>query len=363
VRLNCEKYFERDDEMEKSKSLHELVWLCQKIGRKIDYVQGGGGNISVKLDSRYMAIKASGFRLDQVTEDDGYVIVDYEKIKSFFESVNLSLVKDYEKESLEVAQKSVLSFPGRVLRPSVEVGFHSILDRYVIHSHSVYANILTCSHEGKRLCYQIFKDENFNFIWIPYINPGFSLTVKIADELMSLSAEDKKTKVIFMENHGLIVSSNNLKEVYEVHERVNLLIKRWFKIRGRYPSAVLKQIGNNKYQSKTRFILDFIKSESFEIDFFERYPLYPDQLVYINSNLYTENPKIELNPQKGCVVYNANYSEALAIEETLLAYLYVITKISKLGLTMKTMSEDETEYIKNWESEKYRKELLKKMAK
>lgn len=49
--------------MEKSKSLHELVWLCQKIGRKIDYVQGGGGNISVKLDSQYMAIKASGLGL------------------------------------------------------------------------------------------------------------------------------------------------------------------------------------------------------------------------------------------------------------------------------------------------------------
>lgn len=357
------KNFERDDEMEKSKSLHELLWLCQKIGRKIDYVQGGGGNISVKLDSQYMVIKASGFRLDQVTEDDGYVIVDYQKIESFYENVNLSHNKDYEKESSEVAQKSILSFPGKVLRPSVEVGFHSVLDRYVIHSHSVYANILACSREGKQLCYQIFEDENFNFIWIPYINPGFSLTIEIANQLRKFPAEDKRPKVIFMENHGLIVSSDNLKEAYEVHEKVNLLIKRWFKIRGRYPSAVLKQINDNKYQSRTRFILDFIKSEKFEVELFEKYPLYPDQLVYINSNLYTENPKIEIDLQKGRVVYNAAYSEALATEETLLAYLYVITKINKFGLTIKTMSEDEMEYIKNWESEKYRKELLKKMAK
>lgn len=332
--------------MEKSKSLHELVWLCQKIGRKIDYVQGGGGNISVKLDSQYMAIKASGFRLDQVTEEDGYVIVEYQKIKSFYENVNLSQVKDYEKESSEVVQKSVLSFPGRVLRPSVEVGFHSILDRYVIHSHSVYANILACSHEGRQLCYQIFKNENFNFIWISYINPGFSLTIEIANQLRSLPAEDKRPKVIFMENHGLIVSSDNMQETYEVHERVNLLIKRWFKIRGRYPSCVLKQIGDNRYQSRTRFVLDFIKSEMFEVELFEKYPLYPDQLVYINSSLYAENPKIEIDLPRGRVIYNAAYSEALATEETLLAYLYVIAKINKFGLTIKTMSEDEMEYIK-----------------
>ncbi|ADQ46778.1 class II aldolase/adducin family protein [Caldicellulosiruptor kronotskyensis 2002] len=349
--------------MERSKTLQELVWLCQKIGRKIDYVQGGGGNISVKLDSQYMAIKASGFRLDQVTEEDGYVIVDYQKIKSFYENVNLSQVKDYEKESSEVVQKSVLSFPSRILRPSVEVGFHSILDRYVIHSHSVYANILTCSREGKCLCYKIFEDRKFNFIWIPYINPGFSLTIEIANQLRSLPAEDKRPKVIFMENHGLIVSSDNLKEAYEVHERVNLLIKRWFKIRGRYPSCVLKQIGDNRYQSRTRFILDFIKSEMFEVELFEKYPLYPDQLVYINSSLYAENPKIEIDLPRGRVIYNAAYSEALATEETLLAYLYVISKINKFGLTIKTMSQNEMEYIKNWESEKYRKELLKKMAK
>ncbi|BCS81794.1 class II aldolase/adducin family protein [Anaerocellum diazotrophicum] len=357
------KYFERDDEMEKSKSLQELVWLCQKIGRKIDYVQGGGGNISVKLDSQYMAIKASGFRLDQVTEEDGYVVVDYQRIKSFYESVNISVVKDYEKESLEIAQKSVLSFSGRILRPSVEVGFHSILDRYVIHSHSVYANILTCSREGRQLCYKIFENRNFSLIWVPYINPGFSLTLEISNQLRSLPAIDKRPKVIFMENHGLVVSSDNLKEAYEVHEMVNLLIKRWFKIRGRYPSCVLKQVGDKRYQSKTRFILDFIKSEGFEVDLFEKYPLYPDQLVYINSSMYTENPKIEIDLPRGTVIYNSTYSEAVAIDETLLAYLYLITKINKFGLTIKSMSRNEMEYIKNWESEKYRKEILKEFAK
>lgn len=84
----------------------------------------------------------------------------------------------------------------------------------------------------------------------------------------------------------------------------------------------------------------------FEVELFEKYPLYPDQLVYINSSLYAENPKIEIDLPRGRVIYNAAYSEALATEETLLAYLYVIAKINKFGLTIKTMSEDEMEYIK-----------------
>lgn len=34
-----------------------------------------------KIDSTLMAIKASGFRLSQITKQEGYVIVDYSKIK------------------------------------------------------------------------------------------------------------------------------------------------------------------------------------------------------------------------------------------------------------------------------------------
>ena len=55
--------------------LKELARISQEVGKHPDFVQGGGGNTSAKLDDRYMAVKASGYRLDQVTEQDGYVIV------------------------------------------------------------------------------------------------------------------------------------------------------------------------------------------------------------------------------------------------------------------------------------------------
>ena len=40
--------------------------LSNRIGARPDYVQGGGGNTSVKLDGGLMAVKASGFRLSDV---------------------------------------------------------------------------------------------------------------------------------------------------------------------------------------------------------------------------------------------------------------------------------------------------------
>jgi len=52
--------------------LDEFARMSQLIGARPDYVQGGGGNTSVKLDGGLMAIKASGFRLSQVTDSDGF---------------------------------------------------------------------------------------------------------------------------------------------------------------------------------------------------------------------------------------------------------------------------------------------------
>ncbi|NMA66786.1 MAG: class II aldolase/adducin family protein, partial [Clostridiaceae bacterium] len=55
----------------------ELEAISQYAGKRIDYVQGGGGNTSVKLNDEFMAVKASGYKLSQITENEGYVVVNY----------------------------------------------------------------------------------------------------------------------------------------------------------------------------------------------------------------------------------------------------------------------------------------------
>ena len=73
----------------RQKALEGLAFISREIGVRPDYTQGGGSNTSVKLDDEYMAIKASGFKLRQVNELEGYVVVNYKNICSYFSSTGI----------------------------------------------------------------------------------------------------------------------------------------------------------------------------------------------------------------------------------------------------------------------------------
>ncbi|NLT96687.1 MAG: class II aldolase, partial [Christensenellaceae bacterium] len=59
------------------------------------------------------------------------------------------------------------------------------------------------------------------------------------------------------------------------------------------------------------------------------------------------------------ILYKTGEKEAQVIEETLLGVVYVIDMISRTGLTLKQMDEKGADFINNWESEKYRSQLIK----
>lgn len=340
----------------------DLESISQAIGKFSDLVQGGGGNTSVKINDELMAIKASGYRLDQVTRKEGFVVVNYKDIKNYIIEADLNSNIDFEKKSIDLFNKSVINLEDlKTLRPSVEAGFHSILQKYVIHSHSVYANILCCSNEGKQISEKIFSDKIYDILWIPYVKPGFFLTVKIYEDIQNhIERGGNFPKVIFLENHGLIVSSENREEVLQIHEDVNKSIKSYLNIDEKYPEIKLKEIGTNLYLSNTKFISDFLKDNKISMEFFEKIALYPDQIVYLNDNISINDDenKINIDLDEKKVIYKASYEEAFTLEEVFLAYAYVISKIKESGLSIKTLTDEEIDFIRNWESEKYRKSLI-----
>ncbi|MBR2969101.1 MAG: class II aldolase, partial [Clostridia bacterium] len=59
------------------------------------------------------------------------------------------------------------------------------------------------------------------------------------------------------------------------------------------------------------------------------------------------------------VRYATNVKEAVTLEETLFAYLFVITTLKSKGIEISTMSEKDVDFINNWEAEKYRRSLSK----
>ena len=164
--------------------LSEYIHLSKLFGGCIDYVQATGGNISVK-DGDRIIIKKSGFAMSETTIDKGYIICSLEKLQSMFNSGNDDITS------------SILSgdLPGR---PSMEVFFHMLPCKYVVHIHPTAFMKHLCSPTFGRLK-STFKDELF----IPYLQPGRFLAEAIFKDYSS-------QQIIFLANHGVIFLGDSL---------------------------------------------------------------------------------------------------------------------------------------------------------
>lgn len=326
-------------------NIEKLVTISSAVGPRVDYIQGGGGNTSVKLDANRMAIKASGFKIKDITPDNAFVVVDYVQIADYFNRTPFTPGMDADKESKGAIAAATLEIEGLPrLRPSVEVGFHALLKRCVIHTHSVYANILCCSKEGEAIAAGLFAD--IPHAWMQYVDPGARLTFEFKDCIAQYSGAHGGSvpSVIFMQNHGVVATADDPAECMRLHELVNDRIRAKFGLTGAFPEVSVTGMKSDSAYLQSFFaacpkqtVLDVI--------------LYPDQLVYLNTNL--EN-KLDLNSLS---YHDCTPAEAAAIEETLLAYCYVVDHIGKAGLSITTMTERQIGFICNWESEKYRKTL------
>ena len=64
--------------------LKEFSRVSKTAGARADYVQGGGGNTSVKFANGLMAIKASGFCLSDIEPDKAYAVLDGADLRNFY---------------------------------------------------------------------------------------------------------------------------------------------------------------------------------------------------------------------------------------------------------------------------------------
>ena len=171
----------------KESKIDEMLYLSRLLGSNPANVQGGGGNISVKLDQQQMIIKSSGFLLKSITKDSGYSIVRYPEISRYLDSANQD-----ENGFSAIINAAIITTD---TRPSIETGFHALLGSYVIHTHSIYANLLTCARMGPQLVEKLFPSA----LWVDYAMPGHALSAAIK---MKLKKHSKYSRIIFLKNHG-----------------------------------------------------------------------------------------------------------------------------------------------------------------
>jgi NAD(P)-dependent dehydrogenase (short-subunit alcohol dehydrogenase family)/rhamnose utilization protein RhaD (predicted bifunctional aldolase and dehydrogenase) len=200
-----------------NESLAQLIAISRAVGANPDYVQAGGGNTSVKSqDGRRMAIKASGTPLTAMSESAGWVELDTAGVLSIFDRKDLATLETNAREA-RVLQHLSSSVIGGCGRPSVETALHAMLGRVVIHTHPVAANALNCGPGLKGLG-EITPADELPPLWVPYTDPGWRLATTINS---AAEAYEKKhhhpPDVIFMENHGLLVSAPEAQACLALH--------------------------------------------------------------------------------------------------------------------------------------------------
>lgn len=281
--------------------LKQFIKISQTLGKHAEYVQGRGGNTSYKSGDE-MYIKASGFLLKDVKKNNGYTVCKIQPMIKFLLSK-----KDQSDTILDTLITTTIQKEKSFGKPSMETAMHAIIpSRYVIHTHSMYANVFNCIKNPQKYLKEILPTD---YAIIPYKNPGYFL----ANHLANLQNKKKFPQVLFLKNHGLLIHGNSADKVLEKHTEVNDKLKEF----------LAKHIDTNLVITKE--IADFSQH------------LFPDSVVYssVNKTDISENKKQEI------------YEISSAIH-------FIKKGITALQEPIVYIAQENVEYIRNMGQEKHR---------
>lgn len=283
--LECEVINEHAEELvhllEDAYTKHStFIEVCNELSNQYELVQSRGGNVSYKLNDK-LIITSSGSKMSDVTFFGGNCVCNVHLLPSYFEHDDFYRDRLYKSKLFESSE-----------RPSMETGVHCNLEGDILHTHPIYLNTILSSKEAKSIIDELFGEMDYEFI--PYCSPGVELT--------NLIASYRQSSVYFLENHGLVVCSDDLKEAYETTKYINDTCKDWL-------------------MSKSASFIEF----NHVVDSCYGY-VFPDAVALSDDNM-TVN-------------------------------CYIINTISELNLTPKFLTDSEISKLQNMESEKYRSQLV-----
>jgi rhamnose utilization protein RhaD (predicted bifunctional aldolase and dehydrogenase)/NAD(P)-dependent dehydrogenase (short-subunit alcohol dehydrogenase family) len=202
--------------------LRDLIALSRRFGDDAEFARGGGGNISVKIDG-VLYIKPSGTSLAQLTAESVIAL----NIAPLMELLNAPVARPAAGGTDEVMQVALTARVGKTdaRRPSVELLFHALIpEQFVLHTHPTSVNAITCATHGAEVTEKLFGS---SVLWVPYTDPGLPLARAIRDARRSHEERHRAPapRVMFLQNHGLIVAGNTTGEIEETSVRLVSTIK------------------------------------------------------------------------------------------------------------------------------------------
>lgn len=176
-----------------------LSLISKFYGIRLDLVQAGGGNISIKNEYDNLYIKESGYSF--------FDVEDLEKGVCKINNYNQVSNDIYSSIPDEMAYLKMNSIGGY---PSLETFMHCLTKKITVHLHPIAVIDCLGSKDKREL---LFK--NFNSGFINYVKPGKNLAIKLKDTF-----SNKLPNVVFLENHGMIVNGDTPEEVFPVIDEV-----------------------------------------------------------------------------------------------------------------------------------------------
>ncbi len=194
--------------------IQQLIDISRKYGSDSRFVIAGGGNTSYKTDDKIW-VKASGSSLATITEE-GFAVLDRAKLNRMSEKTYSEVAAEREEEVKNDLADATLT---KGKRPSVETSMHNaILYPFVIHLHPTLVNGLMCANNAEQRLFELFGEKN---VYIPYTDPGYVLFKKVEDAIKDYRERfDEEPKVIWLQNHGIFVAADTTAEVETIYSSI-----------------------------------------------------------------------------------------------------------------------------------------------
>jgi HAD superfamily hydrolase (TIGR01549 family) len=338
---------------------YKFIELCKYCGERYDLVQAGGGNISFKMDN-FMYIKSSGCLLSDIDINKNYVCLNKNNISDNLNNIDNDNKSFRENKAKQLCDESIIFL--KKYKPSIETTMHSLTKKYTVHLHPLQF-LKIC---GLEKCIDLLNKRFNNICFIDYFTPGI-------DVALELKKKYKNEDLIFLKNHGIVLTSDNIENLYNLLNNTIDKLEEIVKINYneyKYTNYISKLMNN----ISKKFTVSYLCCDSTVKQLFNNNinlkPYFPDKLVYCGidivnlegnpdndlrtiikyNNKFNELPKLFLYLTN---IYINSYSIKKCIEiETLLK-----SHILSYDEQNKTLSDEENSYLNNWDAEKYRKRI------
>jgi hypothetical protein len=325
-----------------------------------DLVQAGGGNTSVKLDNKIMLVKSSGYQLAELAQNYGYSSINYPEIVDAFNNCT-----DLDSLTEEDAKKILNNTLIEGGRPSIETFLHAITRRFTMHTHPIVVNILLARKDAKHIIETLFPEAYF----VAYATPGVELAKEYFRSIKEHIAD--KSQIVFMQNHGLVVSADDLETVLNLNEMVLDRIEEYLGIRkDMAPYHAVSNLWQLFPEKIVWRITDMNVLSVYKKQGLWKHAFCPDCVVFLNKQMWTPDAlskesldrfqaqygePVVVNWKENLYVVATSVKKAMEVQSVLSFSAQVMAHIPENDCNF--LSDSEQNYLLHWDAEKYRQNI------